>query len=112
MVSLSCLAGAIIIGSAIYSMSLSIRNTTERVDPFLIAARPSLEHATEVMASARRASTIVERLVNHSVEVADASVPTVRNAARMLNETTILMQRMSRIAKHPSLHLVVDTDLE
>lgn len=107
---LSCIGGAAVISLSFYYVADAIVETERVIDPALTAALPLVRHAGAVMEEARQASSSVGALLNHTVAAADAAVPAVQRAAYMLNATSLLVERMARLARHPTVHLQMDSD--
>lgn len=109
-IGLSCLGSAGLVASSIYSIGEAVRSAEEEVSPVLTAFLPSLKHAGDVLGSASRASSNVERLVNHSITATDAAVPAMERAVAMIDNTALLMDRMARLAKSPTLRVQMGDD--
>jgi hypothetical protein len=107
---LSCIGGAAVISLSVYRVADAIIETERIIDPAMTAAVPLVRHASAVMAEARLASVSVGALLNHSVAAADAAVPAIERAVSMLNATSLLMERMARLARHPTLRVQMDSD--
>ena len=107
---LSCIGGAAVISISFYHVADAIIETERVIDPALTAAVPMINHASSVMEQARLASRGVGALLNHSVVAAASAAPAMERAINMLNATSLLMERMARLARHPTLRVQMDSD--
>lgn len=107
---LSCIGGATVISLSFYSVADAIIETERIIDPVLTASIPLVRHAGSVMDQAQQASATVGVLLNHSIAAADAAAPAVRRATAMLDSSAILVERMARLARHPTLRVEMDSD--
>lgn len=107
---LSCIGGASVISLSFFRVASAIRETERIIDPALTAALPMVRSVGGIMEDARQASSTVGALLNRSVTAADAVGPAILRATAMLNATTVLVDRMARLARHPTLRVQMESD--
>lgn len=96
-----------IMSTSILKVASVLEQAENAVDPVMKAMTPALVHAGSVMETAAHSGEAVARLIDHTVVAADQSIPAIQNAAAVLNSSTMLVARLSRLVSHPTIKVDV-----